>query len=331
MAIPANQTPSAPTRLSSARGAVKEVNLIWNAPVSNGGSVITGYEVEAEKDGVPQGFSLIPNSDADTIHYNFDRGRQGNLFTVNAEAPGSINDTGLRVAFTRPGVLRNPATTRDRITVVSSPREPVLGFTGADARWLNTAQFRLGSLRIDLTNVATGRSTIGGVVGPQDLPEDAEQNFAFAMQIQEDRFVFGPFYLRDDMTEITGGTPAITGDEPYSLPYPGETSFESFRGFFESATNKNIRVIIYDPRRAGVTGIPTDVSSTGFEFNAGLQFNSVYRFRVRAINAIGKGAPSEWTDPITIGVLPEPEKNVVADINQIVLWPDKTTSLPFTY
>ena len=327
MATPAARPPTAPGTPSARQSRLREIALWWIPPSSDGGSPITGYELELSYEGLPHGFSPIPGSGAGTTSYTLDgTGVTGNLFNANAQVPGSIDDTGLRLSALVNARWRAATRTDGN---VPTPRPRVLG-TDRYLRRIQangaTSGANPNTVALDVTDVATGRSTIGGPVGPQDFPTDIEEHWAWAFQIIATGRPWGGFFLRDDTATTMGGTPQITGDEPYTIPWPFDQDYTVFASDLGlSMTSPNlagaIRVIVYDPRRARVSGRPGD-----FRFDTALQLGVEYRARIRAINAAGKGDPSLWSEPFILGATRTHQALLPAATRQFVVWPGETTS-----
>ena len=322
MAIPALTTPTAPgrpvARVSGARG----VGLIWTPPADTGGSAITGYEVQLEREGDEQGWSAIPGSGADTRSYTFRAGRAGNLFTETAAvAPGSIDDTGLRATFTDDA--DTDARGRQRLTIRPPVRIPVLGQT---ARNVLFVQARVPNLRIDFAP-ASGNVAL-------DLDAEAEAHWAWAVQVAATGQVWGAFYLRDDILRVGRAGPVPS--DPYVTPWPAGQDYTHFD--LARQLGASCRVILYDPRPGAVSGENAD-----FGYDTTLRRGERHRFRVRAVNAQGGGAPSEWSGIVipastSTGRLPlavpreaagdseEPPSVLTPDTRRVVVWPGETTS-----
>src|SRR5205085_12601150 len=64
LAIPASAqlVPSPPTNLTATTASSSQINLSWTAPSNNGGSAITGYEIETSTDGGTNWSTIQPNT-----------------------------------------------------------------------------------------------------------------------------------------------------------------------------------------------------------------------------------------------------------------------------
>ena len=320
MATPNPQPPTAAGRTSVRLVEPRLASLLWEPPASDRGSPITGYEVQAEVDGRELAWTLIPGSDADTRTWTTPEPTQGNLFVVKtAQAPASFGDTGLRLSQslrlrTAGGDTRLQAT-------APTPRAEVLGGGG---RYLRQVQFREANIRLDVTDTTTGRPTTGGLVGPQDFPQDVEDYWAWAVFNNATRRVFGAFFFKDDTTRTTGGTPPVTGDEPYISAWPAGEGYAQLRALFDPANTatQDYTVIVFDPRPGGVSGI-----GANFDYDTGLRFGARYRWRVRAVNAIGGGLPGPWSAEVIPGASPGIPAEMDQGVRQDIIWPTETTSI----
>ena len=61
--------PEVPTDLTATAESDTQIDLVWTAPASNGGSVITGYKVEVSTDGVSTFTELHTTADGATLTY----------------------------------------------------------------------------------------------------------------------------------------------------------------------------------------------------------------------------------------------------------------------
>src|SRR5437879_3781779 len=72
LAIPASAqlVPSPPTNLTATTASSSQINLSWTAPSNNGGSAITGYEIERSTDGGTNWSTIQSNTGSTSTTYS---------------------------------------------------------------------------------------------------------------------------------------------------------------------------------------------------------------------------------------------------------------------
>src|SRR5438270_9547640 len=72
LAIPASAqlVPSPPTNLTATTASSSQINLSWTAPSNNGGSAITGYEIERSTDSGRTWSTIVSNTGSTSTTYS---------------------------------------------------------------------------------------------------------------------------------------------------------------------------------------------------------------------------------------------------------------------
>ena len=90
--------PGAPTGLTATASGTTTINLSWTAPASNGGSAITGYQIEVSPDGITNWTDQVANTNNATTtyaHAGLQAGitRYYRVSAINANSTGPVSNT----------------------------------------------------------------------------------------------------------------------------------------------------------------------------------------------------------------------------------------------
>ncbi len=103
--------PSSPTGLSATAVSTSEINLSWNAPSNNGGTAITGYEVDRSSDGGSTWSTVVPNSGSTSTAYADNGLSAGTQYAYRVSAINSVGTgtpSAMSSATTQSGSGTNP-------------------------------------------------------------------------------------------------------------------------------------------------------------------------------------------------------------------------------
>src|SRR2546428_11321836 len=102
--------PSAPTNLSATAVSPSQINLSWTAPTNNGGSAITGYQIERSTDGGTTWNTIVANTASTTASYSNYFLSASTAYTYRVSA---INAIGTGLPSSTASATTSPATVPD--------------------------------------------------------------------------------------------------------------------------------------------------------------------------------------------------------------------------
>ena len=103
--------PSAPLSLSAVASSYSQINLSWNPPSSNGGSTVTGYEIERSANGGSTWSAIVPDTGSNSTMYSDEGLAAGKSYAYKVSATNSVGT----------GPVSNTASTTTLATSPSSP------------------------------------------------------------------------------------------------------------------------------------------------------------------------------------------------------------------
>jgi len=293
--------PGAPTSVVATRGNAS-ASLTWNAPASDGGSPITGYEVL-----VRQGTTVLPAGPPIAI----------TVSATTATATGLSNGTAYNFQVRAVTALGAGAlATSNTVTPATVPDAPVLGAATASAAATTTgsatvswtAPFDGGSAITSYQIVAT--PTTGAAVTRTGIASTATtgtvtglvNGTSYALQVRAVN-ALGSGLLSAASTPVTptglAGAPtavvAVRGSTQASLSWTAPAADGG-----SAITGWTVQV------RVGATVVRTDTitGSTPSTTITGLTNGTAYNFRVAAVNAHGTGAVSASSNTVTPATTP---------------------------
>ncbi len=287
-------TPGTPT-IGTATAGVGSASVTWTAPVSNGGSAITGYVVTPYKAGVAQATQTF-NSTATTETATGLANNTAYTFTVAA-----INGVGTGSASAQSNAVTTPNT----------PGAPTIG----------TATFGNASATVTWTAPASngGSAITGYVVTPYKAGvAQATQTFNSTATTETATGLTNGSSYTFTVAAINGVgtgaasaqsnavTPATTAGAPTGL---SGTSGNASVSLSWTAPGSNggsaITGYVVTPYKAGVAQATQTFNSTATtETATGLTNGTAYTFTVAAINGVGTGAQSAASAAVTPATTP---------------------------
>ena len=124
--------PQSPTNLSATSTSSSQINLSWNAPADNGGSSITGYEIERSTDSGSTWSTIVPNTASQSTSYS-DTGLSPNtsysyrvsaINSVGTSAPSNVASATTNVQVYAPQPPTNLTTSSTSSTIVLNWNSP---------------------------------------------------------------------------------------------------------------------------------------------------------------------------------------------------------------
>jgi hypothetical protein len=305
--------PQPPTNLSATSASSSQINLSWSAPNNNGGSPITGYEIERSTDSGSTWSTIVSNSASSSTTYS-DTGLAANtsyLYRVSA-----INSVG----------TSSPSNTSSATTgtMATAPQPP----TGLAANTISSSQINLSW---------TAPSNNGGsVITGYEIERSQDNGSTWAVIVSntgstattysDNGLVASTTYTyRVSAINSVGisspsNTASATTDVQTFVPQPptgltaSSVSSSTINLSWNSPGNDGGSPIIgYKIERSTNSGAwSTIVSNTGSTSTTyadnGLLPLLTYTYRVSAINSVGISSPSNTASSTThlIGPVPIP-------------------------
>lgn len=311
--------PQPPTNLAATSASQSQINLSWNAPSDNGGSAITGYQIERSTDAGSTWNVLVSNTGSGSTAYS-DTGLTAN--TSYAYRVSAINSVG-----TSSQSNVSSATTGVASTVPQSPTG--LGATATSSSQINlswSAPADNGGSQI--TGYQIERSQDNG-----NTWSDVVSNTGSVSTTYSDTglspsttYTYRVSAINSVGTSSPSNTASATTDIQTSVPQPptGLTA--------TSVSSSTINLSWNAPGNDGgspITGYKIErstnggswsviVSNTGGQSttysNSGLLPLMTYSYRVSAINSVGISSPSNTASSTThlIGPTPIPGGLVIS-------------------
>src|SRR3989441_1806623 len=103
---PSPTSPSSPTGLAATATSTSQINLSWTAPIVDGGSPVTGYEIDRSTDGGISWFTIVSNTATTATTYSDTGLASATQYTyrvsaINSAGTGSPSNTGSATTLTQ--------------------------------------------------------------------------------------------------------------------------------------------------------------------------------------------------------------------------------------
>ena len=300
--------PGAPTRLTATAGGTTTINLVWNAPASDGGSAITGYRIEVSPDGTSNWTDRVANTNSTTTTYAHTGLAPGTTrhYRVSAiNANGTAASSNTANATTDSGDYpKTPPGAPEPLTATAGDGEVFLEWTApADDGGSRVTGYEYRYAAGDGVPRNTPWRSAGRVLEWTVGALTNGQQYAFEVRARND---VGP------------GAPAHAVATPLGVPGAPEPltatagDGEVFLEWTAAADDGGSPVTGYEYRYAAGDGVPEDTpwQSAGLSLErtvAALTRGRQYAFEVRALNDAGPGAPAKAV-ATPLGVPSAPER-----------------------
>ena len=302
--------PGAPQSLSAASGGRTSIDLSWDEPGSDGGSVITGYGIETSADGLAGWSSLTGDTGSTDTSYVHDG--------LAAATTVHYRVSAITAAGDGPASATASATT-DPLTVPGAPH-----ITSADAEldglyifmfWDDSEDDGGSALTGYRIEVAEGTDELDWVI------QDANY-FGLRFYVHEGISPGATWHHRISAINSVGvGAPSnvVTVTMPSIAPGPPQN-------LTATAGDASVDLSWDKPASDGgadVTGYSVEVSTDGESWDelessttdlsyshTGFAGKTAYYYRVSAINSVGTGSPSDTASATSPAVAPGPPRNL---------------------
>src|SRR3989441_550086 len=149
---PSPTSPSSPTGLTATTVSSSQINLSWTAPIVDGGSPVTGYEIDRSTDGGISWFTIVSNTATTATTYSDTGLASATQYTyrvsaINSAGTGSPSNTGSVTTLTPPPLPTPPGSPTGFTATTGSPSQIELSWTAPSGT---------------ISGYAIERSTFGG-------------------------------------------------------------------------------------------------------------------------------------------------------------------------
>lgn len=208
-AIPAT-VPSSPTNLQATSASPTQINLSWTAPTTNGGSQISGYEIERSNSTGASWSVVVADTNSSGTAFS-DRGLEpGQTYQYRVSA---LNAVGTSAPSNTASATTQPvATTRSSPTGVTiSSVKTVSGTVSSQPYQLTLTGFSVGAgnNRLLVVGVEANDNNVASITfGGQELKQSAS---SFHNNDAEFWYLPNPSGTGDIVVTMTGPTSAVVG------------------------------------------------------------------------------------------------------------------------
>lgn len=305
--------PQPPTNLSATAVSQSQINLSWNAPSDNGGSAITGYQIESSTDSGSTWSTIVSNTGSTSTTYSNTGLTPNTAYTYRVSAINSVGTSS-------PSNVTS-ATTSAAPTVPQPP-------TGLSATAISSSQVNLswsapsnnGGSAITGYMVERSQdsgntwSTISSNTGStstiySDSGLGASTAYSYRVSAINSVGTSSP----SNVASATTSTQMFPPQSPTNLSATAISSSQINLSWSAPGNNGGSPIVGYKIERSTNGGAwSTIVSNTGststMYTNTGLLPLMTYSYRVSAINGIGTSMPSNVASATTqlIGPVPIP-------------------------
>ena len=328
-----HDVPVAPTSLTATAVSATEIDLTWDAP-SDGGSTITGYDLEYSEDGSDPWKALTTSSTMTTFSDNTDltRGttRHYRVAAINRVGTGASSEEVSATTHDVPNAPKNLTATPGEAQVTLSWEVPANGGKAITHYAIKIADTRValessGAVQVAVTEVTGGDGSAGtnvnyvvtmtGVDSGTPLVNNTEYFFQVAAVNSVDT---GEYSASDSATPGTSASPAVPasltvtpGDAKMTLswvvPANGGEPITHYAIKIEDTKEDLGSFVGVQVAVADLTGDVTSVGAsvsyivtvTGVNSGTALVNGTTYFFQIAAVNSIGTGNYTATIDATT--------------------------------
>src|SRR2546428_351596 len=321
---PSPTSPSSPTGLAATATSTSQINLSWTAPIVDGGSPVTGYEIDRSTSG--GSFSTIVSNTATTATTYSDTGLASatqytyRVSAINSAGTGSPSNTGSATTLTQ---TLPSDDTFSLASVSKTIRSQTCQFTRSNG-WIcsiTTTYVQpplLGSATVYLeqggSETSLGSITNSGTIN--NIPRDVDIKIIVSGGFQPiTKLIHTPVSQTNYVYTCTVDGCNFTPDSSSNTATPAPTSPGSPTGLTATTVSSSQIDLSWTAPSGTISGYAIERSTSVGSFSTivsntattattysdtGLASATQYTYRVSAINSAGTGSPSNTGSATTL-------------------------------
>ncbi len=309
----AASVPDAPTGLTATASGETEINLSWTAPSDDGGTAITGYHIEMSADAGSNWSDLVANTESSATTYTHTGLSEGatryyRVYAVNSV--GESTDPSNVANATTDGKITRPGTPAELTATASGRTEIILSWAApSDNGGTTITGYRIemstdaGSNWSDLVANTESSATTYTHTG---LPESATRHYRV--------YAINSVGESADPSNVANATTDALSvpDAPTKLTASASAETEINLSWTAPVDDGGAAISGYQIEGSADAGetwtdLVADTKSTTTTYtHTGLQPGSTRHYRIRAINSVGAGDPSNVAHATTVIPLSAP-------------------------
>src|SRR2546426_630056 len=322
---PSPTSPSSPTGLAATATSTSQINLSWTAPIVDGGSPVTGYEIDRSTDGGISWFTIISNTATTATTYSDTGLASATQYTyrvsaINSAGTGSPSNTGSATTLTQ---TLPSDDTFSLVSVSKAVRSQTCQLTGSKG-WIcsiTTTYVQpplLGSATVYLeqggSETSLGSITNSGTIN--NIPRDVDIKIIVSGGFQPiTKLIHTPVSQTNYVYTCTVDGCNFTPDSSSNTATPAPTPPGSPTGLTATTVSSSQIDLSWTAPSGTISGYAIERSTSGGSFSTivsntattattysdtGLASATQYTYRVSAINSAGTGSPSNTGSATTL-------------------------------
>src|SRR2546425_23353 len=322
---PSPTSPSSPTGLTATTVSSSQINLSWTAPIVDGGSPVTGYEIDRSTDGGISWFTIVSNTATTATTYSDTGLASATQYTyrvsaINSAGTGSPSNTGSATTLTQ---TLPSDDTFSLVSVSKAVRSQTCQLTGSKG-WIcsiTTTYVQpplLGSATVYLeqggSETSLGSITNSGTIN--NIPRDVDIKIIVSGGFQPiTKLIHTPVSQTNYAYTCTVDGCNFTPDIFSNTATPAPTSPGSPTGLTATTVSSSQIDLSWTAPSGTISGYMIERAVGGGSFstivsntattsttysNTGLASGTQYTYRVSAINSVGTSTSSNTASATTL-------------------------------
>src|SRR2546425_549099 len=322
---PSPTSPSSPTGLAATATSTSQINLSWTAPIVDGGSPVTGYEIDRSTDGGISWFTIVSNTATTATTYSDTGLASATQYTyrvsaINSAGTGSPSNTGSVTTLTQ---TLPSDDTFSLVSVSKAVRSQTCQLTGSKG-WIcsiTTTYVQpplLGSATVYLeqggSETSLGSITNSGTIN--NIPRDVDIKIIVSGGFQPiTKLIHTPVSQTNYVYTCTVDGCNFTPESTSNTATPSPTPPGSPTGLTATTVSSSQIDLSWTAPSGTISGYAIERSTSGDSFSTivsntattattysdtGLASATQYTYRVSAINSAGTGSPSNTGSATTL-------------------------------